>query len=170
MAMDWMSLKRKRYDANGNEIDENGNIVNPEYANPAPAQSNVLGNAASSFIAKAPEATGGGGSGIGSTLDTVGTGVSALGPYGAIAGTALKVVGGLMNSNDKEQAAAAAERQKRNDMNAEQQRLDIAGSESRYRDDQRQGTIGMNWLSSQADTAHGRRNDYRGIFAKALGY
>lgn len=169
MAMDWMSLKRKRYDANGNEIDENGNIVNPAVANPAP-QSNALGDAASSFIAKAPEATGGGGSGIGSTLDTVGTGVSVLGPYGAIAGTALKVVGGLMNNNEKEQAAAAAERQKRNDMNAEQQRLNIAGNESRYRDDQRQGMLGMNWLSQQADTAHGRRNEYRGIFAKALGY
>jgi hypothetical protein len=170
MAMDWMSLKRKRYDANGNEIDENGNIVNPAFANPAPAQNNVRGNAASSFIAKAPEATGGGGSGIGSTLDTVGSGVSALGPYGAIAGTALKVVGGLMNSNEKEQAAAAAERQKRNDMNAEQQRLDMAGNENRYRDNQRQGMLGMNWLSQQADTAHGRRNEYRGIFARAMGY
>jgi hypothetical protein len=178
MEMPWGNLfgKQKKYDKDGNEIDDQGNIVAPALGVQAPAGGGLqMPSSMGDYVAQiAPDAasSGGGAGGVLSgALSGAATG-SSFGPWGTGAGAVLGAVGSGINAKGEEDKAAEEHTQKVRDAQAEQQRMDQLLNYKRGQDTQKVGFEGLDFLSREADRARlaSMGVGYRNAMSRALGY
>lgn len=183
--MPWGNLfgKQKKYDKDGNEIDDQGNIVAPALGVQAPAGGGLqMPSSMGDYVAQiAPDAAGpsvgsgamsgaGTGAALGGTLGSIVPGVGNV--IGTAAGTILGAVGGAVNASGEEKKAAEEHTQKVRDAQAEQQRMDQLLNYKRGQDTQKVGFEGLDFLSREADRARlaSMGVGYRNAMSRALGY